>query len=396
MAIELGHFALILGFAIATASAITGLWGWNRSDRIGLVMRQAAVLQFLLVAAAFAALIQAFATSDFSLAIAWQHSHSAQPLLFKITSVWGNHEGSMVLWVLILVGMGAAVAMFSGNLPRDLQALVLAVQSLLTAAFTGFSLFTSNPFARLSPAPFEGQELNPILQDFGLAVHPPLLYAGYVGFSVCFSFAIAALISGRIDAAWARWVRPWTLVSWIFLTLAYFFFGIGYLAYATFAGVRLTAIGASAFTAGTTWVTLGVASMIGSFGTFVLLNDERVKRLALVAALSFGTIGSLVASGNSAASALTGALLVGLGLAATPTIVIAYVRDRASDADYPRAFSIASALLAIGQMIGPLGGGAVGDSVGNAAIPLFAAAAYALAAAAAVADASVMRRASRN
>jgi predicted MFS family arabinose efflux permease len=183
---------------------------------------------------------------------------------------------------------------------------------------------------------------------------------------------------------------------WIFLTLAYFFFGIGYLAYATFAGVRLTAIGASAFTAGTTWVTLGVASMIGSFGTFVLLNDERVKRLALVAALSFGTIGSLVASGNSAASALTGALLVGLGLAATPTIVIAYVRDRASDADYPRAFSIASALLAIGQMIGPLGGGAVGDWVGNAAIPLFAAAAYALAAAAAVADASVMRRASRN
>ncbi len=219
MAIELGHFALILAFAIAAASAITGLWGWNRSERIGLVLRQGAVLQFLLVAAAFAALIQAFVTSDFSLAIAFQHSHSAQPLLFKVTSVWGSHEGSMVLWILILVGMGAAVAMFGGNLPRDLQGLVLAVQSLLTAAFTGFSLFTSNPFARLSPAPFEGQELNPILQDFGLAVHPPLLYAGYVGFSVCFSFAIAALISGRIDAAWARWVRPWALVSWIFLTL---------------------------------------------------------------------------------------------------------------------------------------------------------------------------------
>jgi cytochrome c-type biogenesis protein CcmF len=219
MAIELGHFALILAFAIAAASAITGLWAWNKSDRIGLVLRQGAVLQFLLVAAAFAALIQAFVTSDFSLAIAFEHSHSAQPLLFKITSVWGNHEGSMVLWVLILVAMGAAVAMFGGNLPDELRSLVLSVQSLLGAAFLGFTLFTSNPFARLSPAPFEGQELNPILQDMGLAIHPPMLYAGYVGFSVCFSFAIAALISGRIDAAWARWVRPWTLVSWIFLTL---------------------------------------------------------------------------------------------------------------------------------------------------------------------------------
>jgi cytochrome c-type biogenesis protein CcmF len=219
MAIELGHFALILAFAIAAASALTGLWAWNKSDRIGLVLRQGAVLQFLLVAAAFAALIQAFVTSDFSLAIAYEHSHSAQPLLFKITSVWGNHEGSMVLWVLILVAMGAAVAMFGGNLPDELRSLVLSVQSLLGAAFLGFTLFTSNPFARLSPAPFEGQELNPILQDIGLAIHPPMLYAGYVGFSVCFSFAIAALISGRIDAAWARWVRPWTLVSWIFLTL---------------------------------------------------------------------------------------------------------------------------------------------------------------------------------
>ena len=219
MAIELGHFALILAFAIATASAMLGLWGWRQGDRVGLMLRQGALLQFLLVAAAFAALIQAFVVSDFSLAIAWQHSHSAQPLLFKITSVWGNHEGSMVLWILILVGMGAAVAMFGSNLPRDLLALVLGAQSLLVAAFTGFTLFTSNPFARLSPVPFEGQELNPILQDVGLAVHPPLLYAGYVGFSVCFSFAIAALISGRIDAAWARWVRPWTLVSWVFLTL---------------------------------------------------------------------------------------------------------------------------------------------------------------------------------
>ncbi|MEO6014356.1 MAG: heme lyase CcmF/NrfE family subunit [Devosia sp.] len=219
MTIELGHFALILAFAVATAAAVMGLWGWSRDERVSLFMRQGAVLQLLLVAAAFGALIQAFMASDFSLAIAFEHSHSLQPLLFKITSVWGNHEGSMVLWVLILVGMGAAVAMFGGNLPRDLLALVLAVQSLLVAAFAGFTLFTSNPFARLTPAPFEGRELNPILQDIGLAIHPPLLYAGYVGFSVCFSFAVAALISGRIDAAWARWVRPWTLVSWIFLTL---------------------------------------------------------------------------------------------------------------------------------------------------------------------------------
>ncbi|RYE11168.1 MAG: heme lyase CcmF/NrfE family subunit [Hyphomicrobiales bacterium] len=219
MAIELGHFALILAVAISAISAVAGLWGWNRSERVALFLRQGAVLQFLLVAAAFAALIQAFVVSDFSLAIAYQHSHSAQPLLFKITSVWGNHEGSLVLWVLILVGMGVAVAMFGNNLPRELLALVLAVQSLLVAAFGGFTIFTSNPFTRLSPVPPEGMELNPILQDIGLAIHPPLLYAGYVGFSICFSFAIAALISGRIDAAWARWVRPWTLLSWLFLTL---------------------------------------------------------------------------------------------------------------------------------------------------------------------------------
>ena len=219
MAIELGHFALILAFAIAAVSAVAGLALWNRSERITLVLRQGAVLQFLLIGAAFLALIEAFVTSDFSLSLAAQHSNSMQPLLFKITSVWGNHEGSMVLWVMILVLMGALVALFGRNLPRELLTLVLAVQSLLVAAFGGFTLFTSNPFLRLSPAPLEGQELNPILQDIGLAIHPPLLYTGYVGFSVCFSFAVAALISGRIDAAWARWVRPWTLLSWCFLTL---------------------------------------------------------------------------------------------------------------------------------------------------------------------------------
>jgi cytochrome c-type biogenesis protein CcmF len=219
MSIELGHFALILGFAIAAVAALVGLFFWRSAGRVVLYLRQASVLQFLLVAASFVALIQAFVTSDFSLKLAFEHSHSNQPLIYKITSVWGNHEGSMVLWVLILVAMGAAVAAFGRQLPKDLLALVLTVQSLLTAAFAGFTLFTSNPFARLSPAPFEGRDLNPVLQDLGLAIHPPLLYAGYVGFSICFAFAVAALISGRIDAAWARWVRPWTLLSWTFLTL---------------------------------------------------------------------------------------------------------------------------------------------------------------------------------
>jgi len=218
MTIELGHFALILAFAISAICAIVGLMFWKREALAG-YMQQGAILQFVLVAAAFAALIQAFVVSDFSLELAYEHANSAQPLLYKITAVWGNHEGSMVLWILILVIMGAGVAAFARNLPRDLLNLVLAMQSLLSAAFLAFTLFTSNPFLRLSPAPLEGQDLNPILQDIGLAIHPPLLYLGYVGFSVCFSFAIAALISGRIDAAWARWVRPWTLFSWAMLTL---------------------------------------------------------------------------------------------------------------------------------------------------------------------------------
>jgi cytochrome c-type biogenesis protein CcmF len=139
-------------------------------------------------------------------------------MLFKISGVWGNHEGSMLLWVLILTFFGALVAAFGRNLPATLRANVLAVQGLIGAAFFLFILTTSNPFARLVPAPIEGRDLNPVLQDVGLAIHPPLLYLGYVGFSVCFSFAVAALIDGRIDAAWARWVRPWTLAAWVFLT----------------------------------------------------------------------------------------------------------------------------------------------------------------------------------
>ncbi|MBU2301174.1 MAG: heme lyase CcmF/NrfE family subunit [Alphaproteobacteria bacterium] len=219
MSIELGHFALILAFAIAVVSTVGGYTFWRSGQRIALVLSQGAVLQFVLVAVAFAALIQAFIASDFSLLLAASNSHSLKPLIFKISGVWGNHEGSMVLWIFILVAFGAMVAAFGRRLPGDLLALVLATQSLLTAAFAGFTLFTSNPFARLIPAPIEGNDLNPVLQDIGLAIHPPLLYAGYVGFSICFSFAIAALISGRIDQAWARWVRPWAMLSWTFLTL---------------------------------------------------------------------------------------------------------------------------------------------------------------------------------
>ncbi|KKB86628.1 cytochrome C biogenesis protein CcmF [Devosia limi DSM 17137] len=219
MSIELGHFALILAFAIASVSVLGGYAFWRSGERIALFLAQGAVLQFVLVAVAFAALIQAFVVSDFSLALAVNNSHSLKPLIFKISGVWGNHEGSMVLWILILVAFGAMVASFGRRLPSDLLALVLTTQSLLVAAFAGFTLFTSNPFARMVPAPLEGNDLNPVLQDIGLAIHPPLLYAGYVGFSICFSFAIAALISGRIDQAWARWVRPWTMLSWTFLTL---------------------------------------------------------------------------------------------------------------------------------------------------------------------------------
>ena len=162
--------------------------------------------------------MQAYVTSDFSVANVVANSHSAKPLLYKIAGVWGNHEGSMLLWALILALFGAAVALFGSNLPDALRARVLGVQALIGVGFLAFILFTSNPFERVSPAPPDGNGLNPLLQDPGLAFHPPMLYLGYVGFSVAFAFAIAALLEGRVDAAWARWVRPWTLAAWCFLT----------------------------------------------------------------------------------------------------------------------------------------------------------------------------------
>src|SRR5512134_353485 len=220
MIAETGHYALILALAVALVQTVLPLWGTRRHDaQLMAVAVPAAQMQFLLIAISFSALMVAYITSDFSLQNVWANSHSAKPLIYKIAGVWGNHEGSMVLWVLILALFGAAVATYGTNLPRELQANVLAVQGSIAAAFLLFIIITSNPFIRLDPAPLDGQGLNPVLQDPALAFHPPFLYAGYVGFSMAFSFAVAALIDGRIDAAWARWVRPWTLAAWMCLTL---------------------------------------------------------------------------------------------------------------------------------------------------------------------------------
>jgi cytochrome c-type biogenesis protein CcmF len=220
MTIELGHFALILATLVAAIQMAMPLWGAHvRDARLMAVAEPAALAQVGLVSLAFLALMNAYVTSDFSVENVFLNSHSAKPLIYKISGTWGNHEGSMLLWVLILAIFGAAVGAFGSNLPTTLRARVLGVQAAISLAFLLFILLTSNPFLRLSPAPVEGRGLNPILQDPALAIHPPFLYMGYVGFSMAFSFAVAALLEGRIDAAWARWVRPWTLAAWVFLTL---------------------------------------------------------------------------------------------------------------------------------------------------------------------------------
>ncbi len=220
MIVELGHFALILAFCIALVQCAAPLLGLaTRDARLLKIADASAPVLFVLIASSFAALMWAHIASDFSVANVFENSHSAKPLLYKISGVWGNHEGSMLLWVLILSLFGAAVWLFGSNLPLDLRATVLAIQGAVSATFVIFIVATSNPFSRIANAPVEGQGLNPILQDPALAIHPPLLYTGYVGFSMAFSFAIAALILGRVDSAWARWVRPWTLAAWIFLTV---------------------------------------------------------------------------------------------------------------------------------------------------------------------------------
>jgi cytochrome c-type biogenesis protein CcmF len=220
MIAEFGHYALVLALALALVQASVPMVGARRNDPVLMaVAGPTAVAQFCFIAIAFAALTMCYVRSDFSVVNVFENSHSAKPLVYKLSGVWGNHEGSMLLWILILGLFGALVALFGGNLPARLKANVLAVQSSIAVAFILFILITSNPFLRIPEAPFEGRDLNPILQDPGLAIHPPLLYLGYVGLSISFSFAIAALIDGRIDAAWARWVRPWTLLAWMFLTL---------------------------------------------------------------------------------------------------------------------------------------------------------------------------------
>jgi len=220
MIVELGHFALIAAFAVAIAQTVVPLVGAHKgwSDWMALG-RQAASLQFWLVLFSFGALTYAFVTSDFSLQLVVMNSHTDKPMLYKISGVWGNHEGSLLLWVVILALFGATAAWFGNQLPPTLRARVLGVQGSISVAFLAFILFTSNPFLRLEFPPFNGEDLNPLLQDPGLAFHPPFLYLGYVGLSMAYSFAVAALLEGRVDAAWGRWVRPWTLAAWLFLTV---------------------------------------------------------------------------------------------------------------------------------------------------------------------------------
>jgi len=220
MITEIGHYALVLALFVALFQATVPLYGaWRGDIQCMRTASTSATVLLLLIGVSFGVLTYAYVTSDFSVLNVAQNSHSAKPFLYKISGVWGNHEGSMLLWVLILALFGFAVALFGKNIPQTLKARVISVQGMIALGFLAFVLFTSNPFKRLFPPPLDGNGLNPILQDPGLALHPPFLYLGYVGFSVAFSFAIAALIEGRVDPAWGRWVRPWTLAAWCFLTL---------------------------------------------------------------------------------------------------------------------------------------------------------------------------------
>src|SRR5580658_8354351 len=217
---ELGQYALMLALGLALIQGIMPIVGTRTNDPVLMSLAApVALAQFIFVAIAFGALAECYVVSDFSVLNVYENSNSAMPLIYRLTSIWGNHEGSMMLWVSIQAFFGALVAVFGTNLPAALKAYALAVLAWIAAAFHLFILTTSNPFLRIPDAPFEGRDLNPILQDPGLAFHPPMLYLGYVGFSIAFSFAIAALLEGRIDAAWARWGRPWVLGAWMCLTL---------------------------------------------------------------------------------------------------------------------------------------------------------------------------------
>ena len=216
---ELGHFALILALLVALAQGTIPLWGAYRRDAALMALaKPAARAQFALIVVAFGCLAYSFATSDFSVELVALHSNTQLPLPYRIAATWGSHEGSLLLWMLMLTSWALAVTLRSRNLPAPLLARVLAVMGLVGVGFLLFMLFTSNPFLRLVPAAAEGRDLNPLLQDPGMVIHPPMLYMGYVGFSVAFAFSIAALLAGKLDATWARWSRPWTTLAWSFLT----------------------------------------------------------------------------------------------------------------------------------------------------------------------------------
>ncbi len=222
MLAEVGHFTLILAFTIASFQMVIGLLPLFLTNNIHpLIIKtttRAAILQAIMLFFSFSALLILFANSDFSLHIIYSHSHSQKPLFYKLAATWGNHEGSILLFVLIISLLGAALAAFGKKLEVKFASVTLSIQSMLAAAFTGFIIFTSNPFERLADIPLEGNNLNPLLQDWALAIHPPLLYFGYVGLSIPFSFAVAALLTAKVDEQWARWVRPWTLFAWSCLT----------------------------------------------------------------------------------------------------------------------------------------------------------------------------------
>ena len=217
---ELGHFALWLAMGLALALGVVPLAGAQRARADWMALaRPGSVLLFALVVLSYASLTASFVTNDFSVAYVAQNSNSALPLAYRVAGVWGGHEGSLLLWLLMLVGWQVAVAVFSRQLPLPVLARIVSVMSLVAVGFLAFTLLTSNPFERLLPAPPDGRDLNPLLQDPGMVIHPPMLYMGYVGFSVAFAFAVAALIGGNLDAQWARWTRPWTTVAWMFLTV---------------------------------------------------------------------------------------------------------------------------------------------------------------------------------
>ncbi|KZY31706.1 c-type cytochrome biogenesis protein CcmF, partial [Roseovarius sp. HI0049] len=216
---EIGQFALVLALAVAIVQSVLPIVGANTGRVLWMESaKTTAAIQVTLVAIAFGALMRSFVVSDFTVQNVVENSHSLKPMIFKVAGTWGSHEGSLLLWTLILVLFGAGVALLGRNIPVGLKARTLSVQAWISVGFLSFMLFTSNPFERVFPPPLDGTDLNPLLQDIGLAMHPPLLYFGYVGFSIVFSFAVAALIEGRVDPAWARWVRPWTLTAWISLT----------------------------------------------------------------------------------------------------------------------------------------------------------------------------------